>query len=75
MNVEKLDQLEPDTSAYKILCHLAFRGSGSCSNTSSRAGNQTLLQSGHERLFVDDFAARDVDDDGVRSVLAKIPYI
>ena len=27
MNFEKLDQLEPDTSAYKILCHLAFRGS------------------------------------------------
>ena len=27
MSSEKLDQLEPDTSAYKILCHLAFRGS------------------------------------------------
>jgi predicted transcriptional regulator len=26
MSSEKLDQLEPDTSAYKILCHLAFRG-------------------------------------------------
>jgi len=27
MSAEKLDQIEPDTSAYKILCHLAFRGS------------------------------------------------
>ncbi len=27
MSAEKLDQLEPETSAYKILCHLAFRGS------------------------------------------------
>ena len=27
MSVDKLDQLEPDTSAYKIICHLAFRGS------------------------------------------------
>jgi len=27
MSAEKLDQLEPDTSAYKILCYLAFRGS------------------------------------------------
>jgi DNA-binding IclR family transcriptional regulator len=27
MSAEKLDQLEPATSAYKILCHLAFRGS------------------------------------------------
>ncbi|MFA5869673.1 MAG: DNA-binding protein [Candidatus Bathyarchaeia archaeon] len=27
MSAEKLDQIEPETSAYKILCHLAFRGS------------------------------------------------
>ncbi len=27
MSADKLDQLEPETSAYKILCHLAFRGS------------------------------------------------
>jgi Mn-dependent DtxR family transcriptional regulator len=27
MSTDKLDQLEPDTSAYKIICHLAFRGS------------------------------------------------
>ena len=27
MIVEKLDQLDPSTSAYKILCHLTFRGS------------------------------------------------
>jgi len=27
MTAEKLDQLEVETSAYKILCHLAFRGS------------------------------------------------
>ena len=27
MSAGKLDQLEPETSAYKILCHLAFRGS------------------------------------------------
>ena len=27
MSAEKLDQLEPETSAYKIICHLAFRGS------------------------------------------------
>jgi len=26
MTEEKLDQLEPNTTAYKILCHLAFRG-------------------------------------------------
>jgi DNA-binding IclR family transcriptional regulator len=26
MSADKLDQLEPQTSAYKILCHLAFRG-------------------------------------------------
>ena len=26
MTEEKLDQLEVKTSAYKILCHLAFRG-------------------------------------------------
>ncbi len=24
---KKLDEIEPETSAYKILCHLAFRGS------------------------------------------------
>jgi DNA-binding IclR family transcriptional regulator len=27
MKIEKLDEIEPKTSAYKILCHLAFRGS------------------------------------------------
>jgi DNA-binding IclR family transcriptional regulator len=27
MSAEKLDQIEPETSAYKILCHLAFRES------------------------------------------------
>ena len=27
MSAKKLDELEPETSAYKILCHLAFRGS------------------------------------------------
>ena len=27
MIANKLDELEPATSAYKILCHLAFRGS------------------------------------------------
>jgi predicted transcriptional regulator len=27
MNAKQLDELEPETSAYKILCHLAFRGS------------------------------------------------
>ncbi len=27
MSANKLDELEPETSAYKILCHLAFRGS------------------------------------------------
>lgn len=27
MSAKKLDALEPETSAYKILCHLAFRGS------------------------------------------------
>lgn len=27
MSAKKLDELEPQTSAYKILCHLAFRGS------------------------------------------------
>jgi predicted transcriptional regulator len=27
MSAEKLDQIAPETSAYKILCHLAFRGS------------------------------------------------
>ena len=27
MSADKLDQIEPETSAYKILCHLAFRGS------------------------------------------------
>jgi DNA-binding IclR family transcriptional regulator len=27
MSAGKLDQLEPETSAYKILCHLAFGGS------------------------------------------------
>jgi len=26
MTEEKLDQLDVETSAYKILCHLAFRG-------------------------------------------------
>jgi len=26
MSADKLDQLEPQTSAYKILCYLAFRG-------------------------------------------------
>ncbi len=26
MSTDKLDEIEPDTSAYKILCHLAFRG-------------------------------------------------
>jgi DNA-binding IclR family transcriptional regulator len=26
MSAEKLDALEPKTSAYKILCHLTFRG-------------------------------------------------
>jgi len=27
MSLNKIDELEPQTSAYKILCHLAFRGS------------------------------------------------
>jgi Mn-dependent DtxR family transcriptional regulator len=27
MSAKKLDELVPETSAYKILCHLAFRGS------------------------------------------------
>ena len=26
MSAEKLDQLEPATSAFKVLCYLAFRG-------------------------------------------------
>ena len=26
MSIEKLDQIDPSTASYKVLCHLAFRG-------------------------------------------------